>query len=95
MTIKPVDSGITEKVAAICGADQNLTCVVNGRFKGGYITRHYGDPANGVNAIQMELACRGYMEDPATPTPDNWPSRLNPSAPILPILQTVIESFLP
>ncbi|HUW80613.1 MAG TPA: N-formylglutamate deformylase [Acidocella sp.] len=92
---KACDSGITEKVAAICGADQNLTCVVNGRFKGGYITRHYGDPANGVNAIQMELACRGYMEDPATPTPDSWPSHLNPSAPILPILQTVIESFLP
>ena len=31
--------------------------VINGRFRGGWITRHYGEPANGVHAIQMELAC--------------------------------------
>ena len=30
--------------------------VVNGRFRGGWITRHYGDPENGVHAVQMELA---------------------------------------
>ena len=35
--------------------------VVNGRFKGGWITRHYGRPAQGVHAVQMELACRAYM----------------------------------
>jgi N-formylglutamate deformylase len=36
--------------------------VINGRFKGGYITRHYGQPENGVHAIQMELAMRAYLE---------------------------------
>ncbi len=45
-------------------AESGQTWVVNGRFKGGWITRHYGDPANGVHALQMELACRGYMREP-------------------------------
>ena len=42
-----------------------LSRVSNGRFKGGWITRHYADPANGVHAIQMEIACRGYMDEHA------------------------------
>jgi N-formylglutamate amidohydrolase len=37
--------------------------VVNGRFKGGWITRHYGRPADRVHAVQMELACRAYMSE--------------------------------
>ncbi|MGI9225156.1 MAG: N-formylglutamate deformylase [Woeseiaceae bacterium] len=37
--------------------------VLNGRFKGGYITRHYGDPAGNVHAVQLELAQRGYMDE--------------------------------
>ena len=35
--------------------------VSNGRFKGGYITRHYGDPENSVHALQLEIAQRAYM----------------------------------
>jgi N-formylglutamate amidohydrolase len=37
--------------------------VLNGRFKGGYTTRHYGDPANGIHALQLELAQRTYMHE--------------------------------
>jgi N-formylglutamate deformylase len=37
--------------------------VVNGRFKGGYITRHYGDPARGVDAVQLEISQRIYMDE--------------------------------
>ena len=37
--------------------------VVNGRFKGGYITRHYGDPDNKVHALQLEIAQRSYMDE--------------------------------
>ncbi len=36
---------------------------VNGRFKGGYITRHYGRPADGVHAMQLEIAQRAYMNE--------------------------------
>lgn len=37
--------------------------VVNGRFRGGYITRHYADPAHGVQAVQLELAQLNYMDE--------------------------------
>ncbi len=37
--------------------------VIDGRFKGGYITRRYGDPASGVHAIQLEMAQRVYMQE--------------------------------
>lgn len=40
-----------------------FSCVVNGRFRGGYITRHYGDPENGCYAIQLELSQRCYMDE--------------------------------
>ena len=64
---------LTEMVERHC--DRSLRSrVTNGRFTGGYITRHYGRPAEGVHALQMELACRGYLHEPAVPTPGNWPS---------------------
>ncbi len=45
--------------------DSGYSHVLNGRFVGGYITRHYGDPTNGIHAIQMEIAQCAYMdEDP-------------------------------
>ena len=37
--------------------------VVNGRFKGGYITRHYGRPMQGVHALQLEMAQDCYMDE--------------------------------
>jgi len=39
--------------------------VTNGRFKGGYITRHFGQPANNVHALQLELSQRTYMHEPS------------------------------
>lgn len=37
--------------------------VVNARFKGGYITRHYGNPEDNVHALQLEIAQRTYMDE--------------------------------
>jgi N-formylglutamate deformylase len=91
---KACDPLIAARVAAICAADEEHSHIVNGRFKGGWITRHHGDPENGVNAIQMELACRGYMAEPEQPAPENWPGPIAPSPSILPTLKTIIESFL-
>jgi formiminoglutamase len=54
------DPALTQHVTAACAND---THVVNGRFKGGWITRHNGAPASGVHAIQMELAMRGYLDE--------------------------------
>ena len=41
------------------------TSIGNGRFKGGYITRAYGDPKNNIHAIQLELSQRTYMDEPS------------------------------
>lgn len=40
-----------------------FSSVVNGRFKGGHITRHYGRPAAGIHALQLELVQRNYMDE--------------------------------
>ncbi|MBE9553610.1 MAG: N-formylglutamate amidohydrolase, partial [Proteobacteria bacterium] len=42
---------------------QGYSAVLNGRFKGGYITRRYGHPQDGVHAIQLELSQRTYMDE--------------------------------
>lgn len=60
-------------VEAVCAASR-FSWVTNGRFKGGWTTRHYGEPQMGVHAIQLELACRGYMDDPAKIGEQNWPA---------------------
>lgn len=44
-------------------AGSGSSWVVNGRFKGGWITRHHGRPAERVHVAQMELACRAYMRE--------------------------------
>lgn len=48
-------------VSAECELADGYTSVVNGRFKGGWTTRHYADPEKGFNSIQMELAQSTYM----------------------------------
>jgi formiminoglutamase len=64
---------LSGSVESVC-AQTPFTQITNGRFKGGYTTRHYGRPSDGIHAIQMELACRGYMHEPADGVNnDNWP----------------------
>jgi len=46
-------------------AQREFTQVSNGRFKGGYITRHYGRPDDGVHALQLEMCHATYMDEPA------------------------------
>jgi N-formylglutamate deformylase len=50
-------------VAHELGAASGFSHVVNGRFKGGYVTRHYGRPAEGVHALQLEVAQACYMDE--------------------------------
>lgn len=44
-------------------AQQSYQFVVNARFKGGYITRHYGQPEQGVQAVQLEITQKNYMHE--------------------------------
>jgi N-formylglutamate deformylase len=50
-------------VVAACAAAEGHSHVLNGRFRGGWATRHYGRPDEGVHAVQMELAQATYMEE--------------------------------
>ena len=76
VTCAPELSQTVEAACAVTG----WTHVLNGRFKGGWTTRHYGRPAEGVHAIQMELADRGYMLDPEGEVSEaNWPSPYEPA----------------
>lgn len=59
---KSCASFIEQAVAAVAN-DSPYSNVVNGRFKGGYITRHYGDPARHIHALQLEIAQRVYMDE--------------------------------
>ncbi|MGR4864566.1 N-formylglutamate deformylase [Caulobacter sp. LARHSG274] len=68
---------LTAAVEAACDAT-GLPRVTDGRFKGGWITRRYGRPEQGVHAVQMELACRGYIDEPPALTPENWPTPYHP-----------------
>lgn len=54
---------LAQIVTEACAGADGLTHIVNGRFKGGWITRRYGDPANNVHAVQMEMAQWAYMEE--------------------------------
>jgi formiminoglutamase len=90
------DPALTVAVEAACDAS-GLSRVTNGRFKGGFITRRHGRPAEGAHAIQMELACRGYMDEPAgAPAPGAWPTPFDPAraAPMTAILTRVLTACL-
>jgi formiminoglutamase len=68
---------LTDAVASTC-EEFSSSLVVNGRFKGGAITRTYGQPHDGVHAIQMELACRAYMDEPSSIDERTWPPDYRP-----------------
>jgi N-formylglutamate deformylase len=93
---KSCDPELSAAVEAAC-AHSDFSHVLNGRFKGGYITRFHGKPAEGLHALQMELACRGYVREPDGPvSPDNWPPHFDPefARPLSTVLATVLGRCL-
>ena len=54
---------LAERVMSQARQAQGYSAVLNGRFKGGYITRQYGNPEQGIDAIQLELAQIAYMDE--------------------------------
>jgi N-formylglutamate deformylase len=57
------DARMAEAMLAIAQQANHYSTAVNGRFKGGHITRHYGDPPRGVHAMQLEMAQCIYMDE--------------------------------
>ncbi len=58
---------LARAVMAVCTGAKDYSAVLDARFKGGWTTRHYGDPACGVHAIQMEIVQDCYLESEAAP----------------------------
>jgi N-formylglutamate deformylase len=54
---------LRDALAAVLHSQQQFTVAVDGRFKGGHITRHYGQPSQGVHAVQLEQCWSTYMRE--------------------------------
>lgn len=54
---------LAQRLKKVCAQASGYSYVLNGRFKGGYITRHYGAPAQDVHAVQLELGQATYMQE--------------------------------
>jgi N-formylglutamate deformylase len=95
---KSCDSALTAAIETICDSSSAaFSRVSNGRFKGGWTTRHYGEPERGVHAVQMELACRGYLREPEPLlTAANWPPAYDAAyaAPMRAVLGEVLRACL-
>lgn len=87
---------LARAVTSACAASKGFTHVRDGRFKGGYTTRHHGRPADGVHAIQMELAFRAFVREPDAPSEANWPPTFNAdyAAPAQTVLSRVLNACL-
>lgn len=80
--------GLQQRLIDTLGAQRDYSFVANGRFKGGYITRHYGDPANGIDAVQLELAQINYMDE------DSFEYLPERAAPTQALIRKLLEAAL-
>jgi N-formylglutamate deformylase len=81
--------GLGEALLALAKTEPGYSAVLNGRFKGGHITRRYGNPAEHVHAVQLELSWAVYMDE-------TWPYAYRPdlAAGVRPLLQRMLETML-
>lgn len=80
---------LREQLTQVFASQTNYSYMVDGRFKGGHITRHFGQPDQGVHTVQLEMSWRAYMEE--TP-PYAWhPQR---AAAVTPLLQRLVQTMI-
>jgi N-formylglutamate deformylase len=82
-------AGLGEALLDIAKQERRYSAVLNGRFKGGYITRRYGAPAAQVHAVQLELSWAAYMDE-------TWPYayRVDLAEQVRPLLLRLLETML-
>ena len=78
---------LTARVTQLARGDGRFTVAVNGRFKGGHITRHYGRPEHGIHAVQLEMCQSTYMEE-------NFPFGYRPdlAQQVQPVLRAMLQA---
>ncbi|ERK16836.1 N-formylglutamate deformylase [Serratia fonticola AU-P3(3)] len=81
-------SSLSDRLVTCCQQQQQFSHVLNGRFKGGYITRAYGQPQENQHAVQLELAQVNYMSE------QTFEFDAARAAPLQRLLQQMIESML-
>lgn len=82
------DPSLRQALAEVLQGQQLFTQVVDGRFKGGHITRHYGQPDQGWHAVQLEMCWRCYMAEEPPYAID--PARADA---VLPILRQLVQTL--
>jgi N-formylglutamate deformylase len=80
---------LREALAALLQAQGDFTVAIDGRFKGGHITRHYGRPATGVHAVQLEKCWSTYMHEAP---PFEWNAAH--SVRLQPLLRQMLQTML-
>tara|TARA_R110001606_G_scaffold348746_1_gene498400 strand:- start:35881 stop:36690 length:810 start_codon:yes stop_codon:yes gene_type:complete len=81
---------LIDKVIDVIKANGDYSWVENGRFKGGFITRHYAQVSAGISTMQLEIAMRSYMDESSTsPKFDN-----DKAQSLRMLLKTMMQSFL-
>ena len=83
------DVAIADALVQACSGQSAVSHVLNGRFKGGYITRRYGAPAQGVHAVQLEMCQDLYMQEHSPYAFD-----AERAAAIRPLLRTLLDTAL-
>ncbi|KPN19916.1 N-formylglutamate deformylase [Xanthomonas sp. Mitacek01] len=76
---------LQKALEAVLGAQTDYGWVANGRFKGGHITRHFGRPEAGIEAVQLEISQRCYMDE------DSFEWRDDRAAALTPLLHALLE----
>ena len=86
---KSCAASLRAQLTRVLAAQTAFTHVVDGRWKGGHITRHYGQPAAGVHAVQLEMCLRCYMDEVPPFVVD--PGRADV---VRPVLRALVQTML-
>ena len=81
--------GLRDALAAVFAAQERYSFVVDGRFKGGHITRHFGRPHEGLHAVQLEMCWRAYMDEAP---PYRWHDHR--AAEVRPLLRELVQTMM-
>jgi N-formylglutamate deformylase len=79
---------LRDALAGVLAGQSGYSNVVDGRFKGGYITRHYGRPAEDVHAVQLEMTWDCYMDEQAP-----YKYRKDRADEVLPVLEDLLRTM--
>ena len=85
---RSAEAGLVGVATRVLASDARFSSIVDGRFKGGWITRHYGRPAAQVHALQLETAQCAYMDE----TPP-WPWDAARAAPFAAVLRRLVDAL--